>query len=177
MFSVVRILNKLLDEFKGAWARCVSLTSKLDFFRTMKVREFAWEPYLDLIKSFQVRQSVARLRTSSHQLNIETGRYHNIPRQMRQCEFCLSQMQSTGPVEDEIHMLYKCELVEELRLNALPRLTTFLQTKCGISTNRFIIASMLPPPTIKISHKDAVEVFMRYALLCTLLFLFKKKSA
>ena len=98
----------------------------------------------------QVRQSVARLRTSSHQLNIETGRYHNIPRQMRQCEFCLSQIQSTGPIEDEIHMLYKCKLVEELRRNALPRLTTLLHTKCGISANRFIIASMLPPPTIKI---------------------------
>ena len=136
----------------------VSLSSKLDFFRTLKVRGFAWEPYLDLIKSFQVRQSVARLRTSSHQLNIETGRYHNIPRQMRQCEFCLSQMQSTRPIEDEIHMLYKCKLVEELRRNVLPRLTTLLHTKCGISANRFIIASMLPPPTIKISHKDAVEV-------------------
>ena len=55
-------------------------------------------------------------------------------------------------------MLYKCKLVEELRRNALPRLTTLLHTKCGIVANRFIIASMPPPPTIKISHKDAVEV-------------------
>ena len=77
---------------------------------------------------------------------------------MRQCEFCLSQMQSTGPIEDEIHVLYKCKSVEELRRNALPHLTTLLHTKCGISINRFIIASMLPPLTIKISHKDAVEV-------------------
>ena len=79
---------------------------------------------------------------------------------MRQCEFCLSQTQSTGPIEDEIHMLYKCKLVEELRRNALPRLTTLLHTRCGILANRFkfIIASMLPPPTIKISHKDAVEI-------------------
>ena len=107
--SVGRILNKLIDEFKDAWARSVSLSSKLDFFRTVKVRRFEREPYLDLIKSFQVRQSVAQLRTSSHQLNIETVRYHNIPRQMRQCEFRLSQMQSTGPIEDEIHMLYKCK--------------------------------------------------------------------
>ena len=104
----------------GAWARSVSLLLKLDFLRKVKVRGFAWEPYLDLIKSFQVRQSVARLRTRSHQLNIETGRYHSIPRQMRQCELCLSQMQSTGPIENEIHMLYKCKLVEELRRNALP---------------------------------------------------------
>ena len=59
-------------------------------------------------------------------------------------------MQSTGPIEDEIHMLYKCKLVEELRRNALPHLTTLLHTKYGISANRFIIASMLPPPTIKI---------------------------
>ena len=80
--------------------RAVYLSSKLDFFRAVRVRGFEWEPYLDLIKSFQVRQSVARLRTSSHQLNIETGCCHNIPRQMRQCEFCLSQMQSTGPIED-----------------------------------------------------------------------------
>ena len=79
---------------------------------------------------------------------------------MRQCEFCLSPMQSTGSIEDEIHMLYKieCKLAEVLRRNALPRLTTLLHTKCGIVANRFIIASMLPPPTIKVSHKDAVEV-------------------
>ena len=145
-FSVGRILNKLIDEFKGAWARSVSLSSKLDFFRTVKVRGFEWEPYLDLIKSFQVRQSVAQLRTSSHQHNIETVRYHNIPRQMRQCEFRLSQMQSTGPIEDEIHMLYKCMLVEELRRNALLRLTTLLHTKCGISANHFIIAFIQHPP-------------------------------
>ena len=55
MFPVGRILNKLINEFKGAWARSVSLSSKLDFFRTVKIRGFEWEPYLDLIKSFQVR--------------------------------------------------------------------------------------------------------------------------
>ena len=131
IFSVGRILNKLIDEFKAAWARSVSLLSKLDFLRKVKVKSFAWEPYLDLIKSFLVRQSVARLRTSSHQLNIKTGRYHNIPRQMRQCEFCLSQMQSTGPIEDEICMLYKCKLVEELRRNALPALQLYYTQSAG----------------------------------------------
>ena len=36
------ILNKLINEFKGALARSVSLSSKLDFFRTVKVRGFEW---------------------------------------------------------------------------------------------------------------------------------------
>ena len=49
-----RILKKHIDEFKGTWVRTLSLSSKLDFFCTMKGRGFEWEPYLDLVKLLEL---------------------------------------------------------------------------------------------------------------------------
>ena len=63
------------------------------------------EPYLALQKSRKVLTKIARFRTSSHSLKIETGRHHKpiIPAPNRICEKCTSNF-----VEDEIHCLIVC---------------------------------------------------------------------
>ena len=40
---------------------------------------FKLEKYLALVKKYEYRKSICKLRTSAHRLFIETGRYTNIP--------------------------------------------------------------------------------------------------
>jgi hypothetical protein len=57
----------------------------------------------------QYRIATTRLRTGSHRLKIETGRWARLPRENRLCE--------CGEVQDEIHVLEHCTLLAEERIN------------------------------------------------------------
>jgi len=61
------------------------------------------EPYLDLIKDRKTRKCLAQLRTSSHKLHVETGRYTGKTLSDRTCEIC-----GSSDVEDETHFLTTC---------------------------------------------------------------------
>ena len=80
------------------------------------------EVYLDTVKNTKHRRAMSKLRLSSHQLEIERGRWNNGPdrpdSEERFCDFC----QSLGHtvVEDEIHFLLHCPMSKELRENLLP---------------------------------------------------------
>jgi hypothetical protein len=67
-----------------------------------------------LIKNFENRRAITKLRTSSHKLEIETGRYNNIPRDQRICKNC-----TLNKIEDENHLLFECHMhgIERKKLN------------------------------------------------------------
>ena len=72
-------------------------STKLSFYSTFK-DDFKLEEYLNTIKDSNQRRLFSKFRISNHKLEIEFGRYKNIPRNERFCKFC---DQST--VEDEFH--------------------------------------------------------------------------
>ena len=49
---------------------------------------FCFEKYLDCIINDNFRKSLTSFRISAHNLEIERGRYYNIPRNMRVCKLC-----------------------------------------------------------------------------------------
>ena len=55
------------------------------------------------MKKYEYRKSLCTLRTSSHRLFIETGRYTTIPRNERICTNGTNQ-----EIEDETHFLTRC---------------------------------------------------------------------
>ena len=57
-----------------------------------------------------MRKTIAKLRSSSHCLEIEKGRHKNIPREGRWCNMC-----SDKVIEDEEHFLIKCKPYDDLR--------------------------------------------------------------
>ena len=62
------------------------------------------EYYLN-INNFENRRALTKLRTSSHTLKIETGRWQNIDRKDRLCHHC------TGVfIEDEKHVIFDCTI-------------------------------------------------------------------
>lgn len=66
------------------------------------------ENYLLQINNFKNRQSITKFRTSDHCLQIETGRYKNIPRPQRLCSNC-------NVLEDEYHFFLFCKSNEQTR--------------------------------------------------------------
>ena len=52
----------------------------------------------------------AQLRTGSHWLRVETGRWQRLERAQRLCPHC-----DAGVVEDELHMVFDCALYNGVR--------------------------------------------------------------
>ncbi|KAH7422442.1 hypothetical protein KP509_12G008600 [Ceratopteris richardii] len=65
--------------------------------------------YMDTHLSYGVRCAIGRMRTSSHQLEIETGRYRRVPTQDRICRICHMEP------ERELHYICHCSAYYEIR--------------------------------------------------------------
>ena len=61
------------------------------------------ESYLN-ITNYKIRNAIAKIRLSSHTLQIEKGRHINISLSNRKCIFCKS-----NSIEDEVHFLFECD--------------------------------------------------------------------
>ena len=86
---------------------------KLEIYRRLKTRP-GHEKYLTEVKNIRHRIAMTRLRLSSHNLNIETGRHTHTDRADRLCTLCKQ------GIEDETHMLITCPMYASLRLAYLP---------------------------------------------------------
>ena len=82
-------------------------SSRLKFYKKIKI-DFTPADYIDL--PFYQRKIIAKLRCSSHCLEIEKGRHKNTEDKDRICNMC-----TDGAIEDEDHFLLKCKSYEQLR--------------------------------------------------------------
>lgn len=106
---IKHIKNNLKSSFIHKWADSLLRQSKMSTYNTIK-QSFCYENYLTIVKNKEHREAMTRMRTSSHKLMIEKGRYLNIPRNNRLCTKC-----SLGVVEDEEHALLVCPAHELIR--------------------------------------------------------------
>jgi len=60
------------------------------------------------------RKAMFTLRSSSHRLMVETGRYYNLSREQRTRPYC------EAFLEEEFHFVGVCPLYKELRVKYLP---------------------------------------------------------
>ncbi|KAH7299191.1 hypothetical protein KP509_25G076700 [Ceratopteris richardii] len=65
--------------------------------------------YMDTHLSYGVQCAIGQIRTSSHQLEIETGRYRGVPTQDRICRLCRREP------EIELHYICHCFAYYEIR--------------------------------------------------------------
>ncbi|NRB82033.1 MAG: reverse transcriptase family protein, partial [Saccharospirillaceae bacterium] len=113
IFDPNKIFKITLDHLKKCWSYNKSISSKLTFYHSIK-HEFKREFYLSVIKKANYRHSLSKLRVSAHDLSIEKGRYINLPRDDRICRWCHLTV-NTKVVEDEHHVLHKCDLYHHKR--------------------------------------------------------------
>ena len=76
---------------------------------------FKFESYLDYIEEFTAGCTLAKLRVSAHNLQIETGRFSKTKLLQIMCFFPYRKTPNTLAVEDEIHFLLACSLFNEER--------------------------------------------------------------
>ena len=127
--------KKSMEEtFRCLWRCALKDYSKLSFYRVIK-DDISFEPYLD-ISNYYGKKNIAKLRSSNHRLNCETGRY--IPSRSSSnytivkdqgvwrkcCRVCcdeeaetLSHLPFYEPIiEDEQHVIATCPSYHHIRL-------------------------------------------------------------
>ena len=92
--------------------------NKLHLYASFK-SNFRFEPYLDLLPDFKIRSTLAKLRVSAHNLQIEAGRFHKnkTPREERICLYC--RKSNSFQVETEVHFLLSFPFYESERQKIL----------------------------------------------------------
>ena len=83
--------------------------SKLRKYKEYK-QDFKIESYITCISVRAHRIALTKLRTSLHQLRIETGRYQKLKEADQKCLLC-----NSLEVESEIHFLTQCPFLEKKR--------------------------------------------------------------
>merc|ERR1711947_31077 len=90
------------------WLECVNYKkcensdqldhNKLRTYKTYK-SSFTREPYLDLVRNRNQRSALTRLRTGSHVLGVERGRWTRpvTPLEQRTCSYCTQPSKRTDP--------------------------------------------------------------------------------
>jgi hypothetical protein len=114
-YSFHELKTRLHDQYRQTWNAHIQESSKLDYYRRFKTN-FGMEKYLASIQSTSLIKQVAKFRLSSHNLEIETGRYTNTPREHRICKLC-----HLNAVESEFHFISVCPLYYDLRQKLIPQ--------------------------------------------------------
>ena len=107
--SFERIKHRMFDQYNQTLTMEINNSHRLRLYSKYKV-DNEQENYLNVIKNKLFLYALSRLRLSSHQLEIETGRYTGLDRDDRLCRTCNMRM-----IEDEYHFLLVCPHYNELR--------------------------------------------------------------
>ena len=98
-----------MDQYKQTWFTKINEMPKLNYYCKFK-KSFQYEKYLDVLENDHTRKTMSCFRLSSHNLEIERGRFLNIARDERHCKVC-----NMNSVESEYHFLLGCPKYSDLR--------------------------------------------------------------
>ena len=101
--------QRIHDNFIQTWDSRLRESSRALFYNSIK--NFCFQPYLNICNLTKFRQSLTRLRVSAHRLEIEAGRWNKpipTPVTSRTCTLC-------NVIENEFHFVLECPLYSELR--------------------------------------------------------------
>ena len=146
--------------------------NKLRTYRVFKA-SFTREPYIDLVKNRNQRTAIARLRTGSHLLNIEKGRWTRpvTPVEHRICSYCApistascspgSRSPPTSTIDDEYHFLMNCSRFKNIRDIALEDISLHLPTFSNLSKRQQFCTLLCPTQAtvIKIVNRLIRDMF------------------
>ena len=118
MLNYDTVIKQLKEHYTRYWLNVITKNdsirqsnggNKLRTYKHFK-NNLYFEPYLEKIRNVKHRQSLTKLRVSSHNLYIETLRRNQIPVNERYCYFC------KNVTEDEYHFMMDCKKYDHLRL-------------------------------------------------------------
>ena len=128
--SALHITESSKRAFEELWLTSARASSKLQFYTTVK-QSIGFEPYLS-VPVFKHRKALAKLRSSNHKFNRETGRYMKNRTAMddqqgtwsKSCKICSEEDAQflchlpffEALLEDEHHILVSCPLYHHIRV-------------------------------------------------------------
>ena len=108
-------IQTVYDQYCQVWYSELAQSNKLDTFKAVN-KVFNFEKYISCIRNEKHRVALSRFRCSAHKLMIEEGRYRNIERNNRLCQYC-----QMNVIEDEFHFLLVCPAYRHIRISVLPK--------------------------------------------------------
>ena len=104
----------VIDEFNQEWRLHLNNNNTMSLYKHINDKDAVdFKIYLDQIPNRTHRILLTKLRVSSHQLRIETGRYGRarLERFERVCQLC-----NQNDIEDEFHFVIKCPVYNDIRI-------------------------------------------------------------
>lgn len=114
--EIKKTIKEKYDELVINKISSFDASSKLYLYSKLK-SDVNVSDYLNL-QNFNSRRILTKLRISDHNLEIELGRYKNIPREQRLCKSCKI-------TDDEAHFFFHCQINNNIRRTFID----FIQTK------------------------------------------------
>ena len=135
--DIQSIIYDTQNRFENKWRLKLNKqdNNKLRTYNKFKQSLF-FENYLNLVYNKNHRQSLTRLRVSSHTLRIETGRFISkkdyLAPERRICQLC-----DIHETEDELHFLFTCKLYCDLRIKLFKSIDHYYPNlKRGIKSSK-----------------------------------------
>ena len=100
IISIDAAKDKLMLNYKHECGNDVASQIKLDNYTLVK-RQFGAEEYVNFVMSKKLRSFLVQLRAGCLPIEIELGRYLQLPRNEQLCKQCTS-----GTVENEKHFFF-----------------------------------------------------------------------
>lgn len=100
-----RLTDMFIQEGHGYFENSPKCTMYKHLCYNFEVQEYLTKPIPTVYVQF-----ISKYRLSSHQLEIERGRFYNIHRNERVCKLC-----SLSQIEDEFHFILICPFYKEIR--------------------------------------------------------------
>ena len=118
VFLIDNIKQTLLSNYVNTWQNNLESQRKLRVYKTYKTT-YEEEMYVHINLSRYHRSVLARLRSCTLPLHVETGRFYNTPYDDRKCTLC-----NLNEVEDEVHFVFKCPIYVVHRTQFYNEITT-----------------------------------------------------
>ena len=141
--------QRLKDIFIQEWHTRLQESSRDIFYRNFT--NFSYKPYLDLLESDILRHSLTRLRTSSHRLEVEVGRWarpEKVPFEHRLCTTC-------NVLEDEYQFVIICQRYNDLRRK-------YIKPYYYIRPNMFKFVDLIQSTSLAIVKNLALFVYKAF---------------
>ena len=151
--SLEEFVCKMKDHYFEKWKADLSISRKLEFFKTFK-DSYESENYLNTINNFNQRRHFTKFRISNHKLAIESGRYNKTKIEDRLCNLC-----NHHKIESEIHMLYHCPFYDDLRKEFYEKIDFFSNNQSDYSTCTFDLFHSKNENTIQYFSKFIYKSF------------------
>ena len=110
--TIPLLIRSIENKYLQFWKEELATSKKLDFYCKFK-QGFYSSTSVDILRNTGARKVFMKLYISNHKLLIETGRHcrPKLPREERLCKFC-----PLNKIEDEMHLLFICNLYNDRRL-------------------------------------------------------------